>query len=296
MAHTMHRFVSGTRKSRIPAVSQQPRQQAGMTLVELMVALFLGLLIIGMALSTILISRNLAATTSDVSALQQQAAYAFRVLGQQIRQAGSPELDLGLTNVPLDRVAFLIDYDNISEIIAGTTNPEDDGYLTVGYRNYEETVIDPTDPDETISDNLFRDCLSEATSGNLITSSFSLEPADNSDGTGRLVCEGVGATTQEIIRNVSDFQVRYLQQANAATQQPTIQLIDAPHADDTVGWSRIVGVEVCLDMVGDERIDVPDEQTYKDCANNDASYANRTHMVFRNIFQLRSQGLVLDRG
>lgn len=272
------------------------RRQTGMTLVELMVALFLGLLIIGMALTTILISRNLAATTSDVSALQQQAAYAFRVLGEQIRQVGSPELDLGLTNVPLDRVAFLVDYDNIGQIIGGSDNNDDDGYLVTGYRNYAETLIDPDDADDTIEASLFRDCLGEASSGKLVNSSFKLRPASGTDSTGRLVCTGSGGTEQEIIRNVSDFQVRYLQQSGAARSQPTIKRVAAPETDDPVSWSRIIAVEVCLDLVGDERIDIPGSQEYQGCSDAAESYEGRTHMVFRNIFQIRSQGLVLDQG
>lgn len=265
-----------------------------MTLIELMVALFLGMLIIGMGLATILISRNLAATTTDVSALQQQAAYAFRVLGEQIRQAGSPELDLGLTNVPLDRVAFLIDYDDIGQILSGGDDNEDDGYFKVGYRNYTETLVDPDE------ENLLRDCLGEKStrSDNLVLSSFKLRAASDANDTGRLVCRGSNDKEQEIIRNVGDFQVQYLQQSNTAMNQPTLKRVSSTEAADFSGgeWSRVVAVEVCLDMVGDERINLPEGAEYQGCSGDSQTYDNRTHMVFKNLFQIRSQGLVLDQG
>lgn len=273
-------------------------RQAGMTLLELMVAMFLGLLVIGMGLSTILLSRTLSATTSDISGLQQQAAFAFRVMGQQIRQAGSLELDPGIVSVPADRVAFLVEYDSISDIISGTDNPTDSAYLKVGYRNYDETLVNPAGGVQVASQ--LRDCLGEGGIGvDLIESRFQFKAAGGGgDATGQLVCTGSGAAPvgQEIIRNVADFQVRYLLQSNAATSQPQMQRVKASELGSALNWSRVVGVEVCLDMVGDERIDGIDGETYEGC-DPDAGqlpYGGRTHMVFRNVFQIRPQGVVAD--
>ena len=58
------------------------------------------------------------------------------------------------------------------------------------------------------------------------------------------------------------------------------------------------GVEVCLVLYGSEAVDMPSGSTYTDCDGSarDMSTltgvrARRMHMVFRNVFQLRSQGL-----
>lgn len=284
-------------RPRFTASARTGCRQTGLTLIELMVALFLGLLIVGMALGTILMSRNLAATTTDVSALQQQAAYAFRILGTHIRQAGSPELDLGLQSDPLDQVELVYRYDGIHQVLSGTDDPASADYLKTARSNYEESVFDPAAVQNMGSGHLLRDCLGQEAIGEpLLRSSFRWAPASGNDATGRLLCQGTGNTSQELIRNVSDFRVHYLQQSGAAGNHPEIQRVDAPDADDALGWSRIVAVEICLDMVGDERIDVPATETYKDCTGNDVSYENRTHMVFKNVFQIRSQGIALDRG
>lgn len=272
-------------------------RQRGMTLVELMVAMFLGLLVIGMGLSTILLSRTLSATTSDVSALQQQAAFAFRTMGLQVRQAGSLELDLGVVSIPTDRVAYLVNYQDISDIISGTDNPTDSDYLKVGYRNYDETITDPAGGTQVASQ--LRDCLGEGVGADLIESRFQFKPSSGSDATGKLVCQGAGAApvAQEIIRNVADFQVRYLLQSNAATSNPQMQRVKASGIGSPLNWSRVVGVEVCLDMVGDERIDGIGGETYEGC-DPDAGqlpYGDRTHMVFRNVFQIRPQGIVAGK-
>ena len=60
--------------------------QRGMSLIELMVGLAIGLLTISVALGALMVSRGVSGTVTDASQLQQQASYAFRVMGQQIRQ------------------------------------------------------------------------------------------------------------------------------------------------------------------------------------------------------------------
>ena len=73
------------------AIAARPRQR-GLSLVELLVGLFLGLLIIGVAMGALMASRAVSATVSDAGQLQQQASHLFRVMGRQIRQAGSLRL------------------------------------------------------------------------------------------------------------------------------------------------------------------------------------------------------------
>ena len=65
-------------------------------------------------------------------------------------------------------------------------------------------------------------------------------------------------------------------------------------------WNRVQGVEVCLVLFGTERIDVPaGGVSYTGCDGNavditalTGNRTNRMHYVFRNVFQLRSQGLI----
>ena len=68
-------------------------RQRGATLLELMVGITIGLLTVTVALGALMISRGVSGTVSEASQLQQQASYAFRVIGQQLRQAGGRQLD-----------------------------------------------------------------------------------------------------------------------------------------------------------------------------------------------------------
>ncbi len=73
--------------------------------------------------------------------------------------------------------------------------------------------------------------------------------------------------------------------------------------DGVADWNRVQGVEVCLVLFGTERIDLPADlpelTSYTDCDDTrvdmtalTGNRTNRMHYVFRNVFQLRSQGLI----
>ena len=68
------------------------RHQQGASLLELLVGILLGLLVIGAAISTLMVSRATSGTIGDISQLQQQGSYAMRVMGTQFRQAGSIDI------------------------------------------------------------------------------------------------------------------------------------------------------------------------------------------------------------
>ncbi|WP_081474650.1 PilW family protein [Acidovorax radicis] len=264
-------------------------QQTGATLIELMVGIAIGLLTIAVAIGALMVSRGVSTAVSDTTGLQEQASYAFRIIGQQLRQAGSIRLDLA-SNKPEgaaidaeDIVAFETIFDSLNNTVNGLDTPTT---LTLGAQAFNEPSFqDATDP------QLNRDCLRQkaplvAGNGN-ISSSFTLSGAD-------LMCQGSSGPAQPIIKNVSNFQVTYLIQESAFLGTPTIRRANAATA--ATDWTRVFGVEVCLDLMGDERIDTKGaaalDAQYTNCAGNLASYGNRTHMVFRNTYQLRGQGRI----
>jgi len=275
-----------------------PAAQGGATLVELMVGITIGLLTITVALGALMVSRGVSGTVSDASQLQQQAAYAFRVFGQQLRQAGSLRLNLA-SQKPVtaaidsaDPVAFetkATDFDPSVDTLSGKDSPTASEFkLTTGYRNYTESLT------SSASDaSQFRNCLGQldAAKPTLVQSQFALDATTN-----ELVCAGSDGSRQPIIQNVADFQVRYLVQTDAVTGDPKVQYVNAA----TVGtdWTRVFGIEVCLSLYGTERIDLPAGSTYKQCDTTDVDVTaltgtrkNRMHMTFRSVYQLRSQGL-----
>lgn len=271
-------------------------KQGGVTLIELMVGIAIGLLTIAVAMGALMASRGASGTITDASQLQQQASYAFRVMGQQLRQAGSLRLNLApqkLSTDPIDisdPVAFetkTTDFNPAIDTLSGKDAPGSGEYnLVSSYRNYTEATF-PSGAQA----SLFRDCLGEQDSAKptLIQSRFLLDTA-----TAELLCNG-----QALIRNVADFQVRYLLQADANTSIPTVQYVNA--AGVAGNWQRVFGVEVCLVLYGEESIPMPVNSFYQGCdganvnmsSNGTLSAArkNKMHMQFRSVYQLRSQGL-----
>lgn len=287
-----------------------PRKQQGLTLVELMVGIAIGLLVIAVAMGALMVSRGISGTVSDASAIQQQAAYAMRLFGQQLRQAGSMRLNLDPgTTVTEDPHRAAVAFETVAlsassptfsynaatadQVIRGADAPDT---LTVGFRRYTEPVF--TDaagraqvrnclggPDDTISTD------------ERMESAFSFNAATNT-----LNCNGNGAGAQPVLQNVANFQVRYLLQDVTTTPGiATVKTVDATAVG--ANWAQVQAVEVCLVLYGNEAIDMPADgtSTYRDCdaagtpidmAALTGTRARRMHIAFRNVFQLRSQGLI----
>lgn len=273
------------------------RTQRGVTLIELMIGIAIGLLVIAVAMGALMVSRGVSGTVSDASTIQQQAAYAMRVIGLQLRQAGSLRLNLdpGTTvteSLYLVPVAFETSPAASTPVIdiAGTASPVT---FSVGYSRYTEPVF------TSATEQAFsRNCLggpADDSTDLRADSVFSLDTVTNT-----LQCNGNSAGAQPIVRNVANFQVRYLLQDNTTTPGvPTIKTVDADGVNaDPSNWTRVQGVEVCLVLYGDEAIDLPTGSNYTDCNGTavdmstlTGARARRMHVPFRNVFQLRSQGL-----
>lgn len=254
-----------------------------------MVGIAIGLITIAVAIGALLVSRGVSTAVSDSTNLQEQASYAFRIIGQQLRQAGSIRLNLasnkaaGASIEAEDVVAFETIFDKQNNTINGTDTPPS---ITLGAQAFnEDSFQDSTNP------QLIRDCLRQKATltggtGN-IRSQFSLSG-------GELQCLGSSGPSQPIIKNVSAFLVTYLIQEGAFTGIPTIRRVDATTA--SADWTRVFGVEICLDLIGDDRIDTRGgaaaDAQYINCAGNATPYGNRIHMVFRNTYQLRGQGQI----
>lgn len=294
---TMHSTLHLSKKIAVPAypAREKPpkslKTQLGLTLIELMVGLAIGLLVVAVATAALMGTRSVTGTVSDISGIQQQAAYVMRTFGTQLRQAGSLYLDLGLDaddgTGDIDSATTFQLRGNGKQAITEDAEETPTKYI-VQYTGYEEPTFADNGP-------ISRNCLAEPGKGVLgpgetipVESIFTISGTD-------LRCNN-----QPIAQNVATFQVRYLLQSNSAANptMPTMQYTDA--AGVGRNWNRVQGVEVCLVLFGTERIDVPaGGASYTGCDENDVDITtlegdrtNRMHYVFRNVFQLRSQGLI----
>lgn len=285
--------------TRRKAVLTLPRVQRGFTLIELMVGITIGLLTIAVAMGALMVSRGVSGTVSDTSGVQQQAAYAMRVIGLQLRQAGSIRLnmnsssliaqDLYIAPVGFEATAAASGsakgFNPTTDTISGTTSP---ATVTLGYRRFTEPVFS-----NAVEQTLARNCVGGPDSTNAdqrLESIFQLTGSE-------LQCSGNSAAAQSIVQNVANFQVRYmLQDTVSALGSPTIQVVDASGVGSN--WGRVQAVEVCMVLYGVEAIDLPSGSNYTDCNGTvvdmstlTGARARRMHAVFRNVFQMRSQGL-----
>ena len=285
--------------------------QYGATLIELMVGITIGLLTVVVAMGALMVSRGISGTVSDASNIQQQAAYAMRVIGLQLRQAGSLRLNFepGTSNTAaepyLAAVAFETDFKDPDgstfiikqDTISGKETPSTGEYkLSVGYRNYTESLFVFTTASQ---ESLLRNCLGGNGSNARVLSEFVLFIDPDDPSRRELRCNGNGQV-QPIVNNVANFQVRYLLQDNATT--PGDSKIQSVDANGVSNWAQVRAVEVCLVLYGDEAIDMPTDgsASYTDCdgatkvnmATLTGPRARRMHVPFRNLFQLRSTGLI----
>lgn len=293
-----NRDVSGAIFLR-PALKHRAHAQRGVTLVELMVGLAIGLLVVAVAMGALMVSRGVSGTVSDASEIQQQAAYAMRVIGLQVRQAGSLYLNLDSTGAAAaDPEIAPVAFETSAEASGGAlpftpatdTLGGSDTTLDVGYRRYKEPVYGAA-----VDQALSRNCLGGPANANTderIENLFTLNGSE-------LRCGGndTAATPQPIVQNVADFEVRYLLQDNSAPGDPKLQYVSAAAVGSD--WSRVQAVQVCLVLYGTEPIDMPAGSSYVGCDGSAIDMttltgvrARRMHIAFRNVFQLRSQGLI----
>jgi type IV pilus assembly protein PilW len=301
--------------SRLSAGNRFRKFQRGVTLMELMVGSAIGLLVVAVVMGDLLVSRSISGTVSDVTGIQQQAAHAMRIIGQQVRQAGSLKLNLDATaaddTLPADVLAPVafettapasgasLSFNPATDTLSGVDTPN--VTLTTGSRRYAEDLTGSA-----AAAFQMRNCLGgpiDSSPDQLLQSTFTFNTATHS-----LACGGnnTAASPQPIAGNVAGFQVRYLlQQSNGAVSpDPTIQYRTAAQlgSPDAPGWARVQAVEICLVLYGDEAIDMPAGSAYTNCDGKaidmtvaspalPAAEVRRMHIAFRNVFQLRSQRL-----
>ena len=291
-------------------MNKAPHAQRGVTLLELMVGIAIGLLVVAVAMGALMVSRGVTGTVSDASGIQQQGAYAMRLFGQQLRQAGSLRLhrnpgtvvaaDLYLAPVAFETQAtsatslYSFDATKSEQIISGTAAPVT---LVVGYRRYTEpTFISATDVSPS------RNCLggpADSSNHERLESTFWVSSKNELRCAGNpnpaLASPPTDTDGQPVLQNVANFQVRYLVQNNTAGN-PTLSQVDA---SGVTNWAQVQAVEVCLVLYGAEAMDLPAGSNYTDCDGTAVDMstltgvrARRMHVPFRNVFQLRSQGLI----
>lgn len=185
-------------------------------MVELLIAMALGLLVLLAIVSLYVGSRQTFRIQEDSARLQETGRYAIETLGRSIRQAG-------FWNMPINPVSTATGFGGVA--INGTNGATDTVTVQydvlVGDRDCEGTVIDAA---------LF------TAIGGVVTETYSLNGNN-------LVCEGVDAdaAASPLVSDVEDLQVLY----GLNTDNDPRQSVDQYQATPA-NWAQVVSARVCI--------------------------------------------------
>ncbi len=206
------------------SLPSRPRRQAGLTLVELMIALTIGLILLGGVLGVYLSSKQTYRARDGLSIVQENGRIALTQLRHGLQWAGFPAF-AGIRPV-LSADVTLPDESNLAPSSDGASD-----VLTIAYL--------PLDADHE------RDCLGQQgtvpVGGNeIVVSSYFVQD-------GQLKCRGSGnPAAQTLAEAVDAMQVLYGVDDNGdgyADNYRSAALIDAAGSG---GWDRVVSIQVAL--------------------------------------------------
>lgn len=257
-------------------------RQSGLSLIELMVGLLVGLLVVIAAMGTLVTTRAASQVMGDSTRLQQEAATALRIIGQSARQAGARRL----VDQPGGAVSFNPQYTGIG-VNANTRLPiAITG--TDGVHNGPDTLT--IDRDHTL-----------ATDAEVNTKSFdsvdcvgdSVTPGENVRNTfrvdaGLLKCDGSGNSKGNygLVTGVEDFQVWYgLREGDGLRYTTANALMQASPAP----WDQVEALRICLRLAGE--LTSQPGATIQGCQGEAIPNDGRLRRVFFRVVKLRNAGL-----
>lgn len=238
-------------------------------LLELIVALALGMMVVLAALGTLAFVQASATVHGDALRLQQRADVAIHTIGMQLRQAGAIELE----EIDAGMVRFSTAFD---------------GHAGSGHAIRGENG-QPGRPD-TLSasrqdDGEARDCLGNRpdaqVQGVRMDSRFSVAGSS-------LRCLGAHAATgnQVIVDGVEDFQVLYGIRS-PGPEGAQFRFVDADGVAER--WNEVAAVQVCLQLRSENLH--PQASSVRNCQGADQQADGRLRRVAYATFSVRNTPL-----
>jgi type IV pilus assembly protein PilW len=320
------------------------RRARGFTLVELLVALALGILVVGVAGSLYLANKQTFRQQDDASRVQETARAALDVLGQNIRLAGFVDVSDDFTRVRyLTNPANLLrlnkqdptwnkdllwqsfgstaPYVGVQAVMgcdgnftAGLTPPwscagGSMNSITVAYQARPSVIGTPSSVRTVVTPYLDTlgpydpptgqggDCgardVAGATanpSGPLAINRFYVDQATN-----RLMCVGNGnpAAGRPVAEGVENLQLFYGITPAAIGAAPMDASVGRyVSASSVPDWSKVLAVQVCLQLASPTQNVAPGATRYTDCAGTVQTPTDgRIRQLYRATFSLRNNVL-----
>jgi type IV pilus assembly protein PilW len=252
--------------------------QTGLTLLELMISLSLGLLLLT-GIGTIYVGSNQTYRVQEENArLQENGRYALEVIGRNIRQAGT---DAPMSSTPTAITLDCLPTNAIPCIAINGTDNSTNGTafdtLTIQlYANADENSAGVWG---------MRDCTGGfAAQGALITNAFAMNGTD-------LRCTGSVAGAAPLISNVEDFQVLF--GIDTDSDQSANRYVAA---NNVANWNQVVSVRSCVLIRSQEQGITTSAQSFINCPNAlagtgtlTAAGDSRLRRTFVATFNLRNR-------
>ncbi len=226
------------------------RDQTGFSLVELMIAITLGMIVL-LAIGSIYIgSQQTYRVQADNARLQEAGRYALEILGRSIRQAGAnAEMNFNKTATTLQ-----CNVPGICDAIGGINGVTTDTLTVQFYAGSEEFNT---------SSSLWiaRDCAGgQAAIGTVVTNTFDITATN-------LRCTGSVAGVQPLIENVEDLQVVYGIDDTDVSGNPNYRSADLYVAAPTAAQlPSVVTARVCVQIRSANNGLTTSPQRYLNCA------------------------------
>lgn len=249
-----------------------------MSLVELMVAMTLGLLIVLAGLIVLSESQVSTAGVSDATRLQIRADGIFRNLSVHLAQGGAVEL----VDASPGRVVFsdeFTGFDPSASGLGGAAFLHVHGIEGSGTGGTDTLRISYED------DGRARDCLGNRTSNPQGSGASRVDNQYWLQG-GRLMCQGSdGSSPQPIAEGVEDFQLTFTVRTGTASNG-TYRTY-APSAVPAGAWPQVAAVTVCLRLAG-EMANLPQDGSVAGCDGSAVAADGRLRRVLSRTFAIRN--------
>jgi type IV pilus assembly protein PilW len=264
-------------------------RQIGLSLVELMVGITIGLLVVLAAIGSLVATQVTSAVTGDSARLQQKADAVFRNLAFHLTQAGA----IVLAPPSVAQPAVLVFNEGYTGFNPVTTGAPVGQIFSIhgvnGAANAPDTLRISYQDNGTV-----RDCLGNQqppTANVRVDNTFSINLTD-------LMCQGgEGAVPavqpQSIADRVEDFQVTYgVQTFVAGAAQYRFYRADEMLAFPlTPNWTSIQAVSICLQLTGDTLGNPQPGLVMIGCRGQDIASDGALRRVYQRTFALRNSML-----
>ncbi len=267
--------------------SRIPRGMRGVSLIELMISLAIGLVVVGAVLVTFVDSGKVSRYQTALGQMNQDAQLALNLLSREVQLAGyvSPVQTLGSTPALFgcDGTAGAVPF----------ADPAATGDLTcnaaVGATVSAFEVVYEADTYNTVvaAGNLPTDCLvnkqpAPSLGPYIVRNRYFIDtgPASRPE----LYCASNWSAKQPLVENVDDLQIWYgvttaaaptqvIRYARAGKDASTPNTVNAQAAGE---WNNVMSVKICLLMRSSEPILTDeDTQTYLDCDSTSVTYTDK---------------------